>query len=369
MAEDDAGRVEKSALRDSEQAYRAHELRKVTSRLGQGPHGYSEDSKLLFEQAMAQTRMAICLTNPNVEDDPIIFANRAFLELTGYEEDEVIGRNCRFLQGPDTDRAQISRLRNSLRDQKVAVFELLNYRKNGDAFWNALHIGPIYDDQGNLLYNFGSQWDVTEVHAARAEQQQQRLLARELSHRMKNMFSVISSVVLMAGRGGPERRAVADDISGRILALGRAHEATLSSASRTETADLRPLLREILSGYDARGRISMEGEPTQLDSNVVSMLALTIHELATNAVKYGALSVEEGHVDIAWRTDRLDDEPAGTLVLSWTETGGPPLENAPARSGLGGSIIDALLGAARGEVTRDWRHDGLVATIRIPFTA
>ena len=369
MSDDDRpDKKHPTAPQDSEQAFRAFELQKVLARAGQGERGYGETSALLFEQAMAQTRMAICLSDPNQEDQPIVFANRAFQELTGYDEAEVIGRNCRFLQGPETDTSQVAKVRKAIDEDRVAVVELLNYRKNGEAFWNALHIGPIYDDDGKLLYLFGSQWDVTEVHVARAEQHMQRLLARELSHRMKNMFSVINAVVSMAGRGSAERRAIANDISGRILALGRAHEATLENTSKTTPSDLNPLVTEIMSAYDVRGQVEMSGGGAVLNSNIISMIALTVHELATNSVKYGALSVAEGRVTLDWQTSEADETTPGMLELNWLERYGPEISSAPETVGLGGRIVDNLIAAADGTVSRDWDAGGLTVTVCIPLS-
>src|SRR5690349_15160652 len=128
-------------VRGSEQTY--------TTSAGMGPgdlQKFAGSTGLLFEQAMAQTRMAVCLSDPNMPDDPIVFCNEAFERLTGYSAEEVIGRNCRFLQGPDTDPHEVARLRDALREEKVAVVELVNYRKDGTRFWNALHLGPIYGE-------------------------------------------------------------------------------------------------------------------------------------------------------------------------------------------------------------------------------
>lgn len=125
-------------LRSSDQAMSRNE--------GPGSSGaFAGGTGLLFDQAMAQTRMAVCLTDPRQKDDPIIFCNQAFERLTGYDSDEIVGRNCRFLQGPRTDREQVGKLREAIDEERVAVFELLNYRKDGSSFWNALHLGPIYD--------------------------------------------------------------------------------------------------------------------------------------------------------------------------------------------------------------------------------
>ncbi len=209
---------------------------------------------------------------------------------------------------------------------------------------------------------------MTEVHAARAEEQQQRLLARELSHRMKNMFSVINAVVAMAGREDPKAAEVASKISGRVMALGRAHEATLVSASRTEPADLKPMMEGVLRAYDAADRVSFEGGEARLDSNVVSMVALTLHELAINAVKHGSLSNDQGRVEVAWRAVPRDDDEAGEkLILTWTERGGPPVERAPTSTGLGSGIVRGLIRAADGSIDFDWAREGVTATLCVPL--
>ncbi|MEM6828862.1 MAG: PAS domain-containing protein, partial [Pseudomonadota bacterium] len=220
-------------------------------RSGHREDHFSGASGVLFEQAMAQTRMAICLCDPNQDDLPIVFANRAFRRLTGYSEDEILGRNCRFLQGPKTDPEPITRIREAITNEDVVVVELLNYRKNGTTFWNALHLGPIYNDTGELVYFFGSQWDVSDVRAARAEERHAKEMARELSHRMKNMFAVISGIVNVTGRvRGIQGEAA--EINSRIQALGRAYETTLDDAS-SGSIQIGEAIRAVLLPYDRDG--------------------------------------------------------------------------------------------------------------------
>ena len=326
----------------------------------QNTERFSGASGLLFEQAMAQTRMAICLTDPNQEDDPIVFCNRAFRELTGYDEDEIVGHNCRFLQGPDSDPETVARLRKAVENREVTVVELLNYRKDGTAFWNALHVGPIYDDDDNLKYLFGSQWDVTDVHAARADERHAKMMARELSHRVKNMFSVISAIVNMAGRDRGQEE-MADWITSRIQALGRAYETTLDEAS-SGSIGVGQMMRAVLGPYDGGGEnISYQGEPVKLDTNIVSMLGLTLHELATNAIKYGALSTDHGKVTIEWEAEN------GELAIDWRENGGPAVTEPPEGKGSGSNIVRRLLAAAEGTIRYDWRPQGLHVCVRVPL--
>ncbi|CAH0497081.1 Blue-light-activated histidine kinase 1 [Novosphingobium sp. CECT 9465] len=318
-------------------------------------------SGVLFEQAMAQTRMAICLCDPHQPDVPIVFANRAFRNLTGYEEHEIVGRNCRFLQGPDTDRAALDRVKDAIAREDVIVVELLNYRKDGTAFWNALHLGPVYDATGKLVYLFGSQWDVSDVRAARADESNARDLARELSHRMKNMFAVIGGIVNFTGRArGIE--AEAREINERIQALGRAYETTLDD-SRRGTVEVGQAIRAVLAPYDPDGtRIIFQGNGLRSDFASVSVLGLSLHELAVDAIRNGALGTQEGTVTVGWRKSGEPDMPA--IRIDWLEQGASPRASAPV---AGGGIVERMLEMARGGIVREWHSEGLRARLNIPL--
>lgn len=105
----------------------------------------------IFFAAVEMTRMPMVLTDPNQPDNPIAFVNNAFLDLTGYREADVVGRNCRMLQGPDTDPRTVDEVRQALAEQRAVAVDILNYKADGSAFWNALFIGPVFDKQGKLL--------------------------------------------------------------------------------------------------------------------------------------------------------------------------------------------------------------------------
>lgn len=311
---------------------------------------------------MAQTRMAICLCDPHQDDLPIVFANRAFRALTGYSEDEIIGNNCRFLQGADTDPEAVDRLRDAIRNEDVVVVELLNYRKDGTSFWNALHLGPIYDDEGKLVYFFGSQWDVSDVRAARSEERHAREMARELSHRMKNMFAVISGIINVTGRlrGFQDQ---ANEINQRIQALGRAYETTLDDASRG-SIDIGEAIRAVLRPYSVEAeRIVFKGSDVQLAFGAVSLIGLILHELAANATRHGAWSNDEGLVTIDWYAD----EDRDCFVIDWSETGGPPVDPAGVEDGTGSAIVDRLLKSSDGQIERQWNDHGLHAVVSLPM--
>lgn len=318
-------------------------------------------SGVLFEQAMAQTRMAICLCDPYADDVPIVFANRAFRHLTGYSEDEIVGNNCRFLQGPATDPEAVARIRKAIEAEDVTVVELLNYRKNGTTFWNALHLGPIYNDANELVYFFGSQWDVSDVRAARAEEQHAREMARELSHRMKNMFAVISGIVNVTGRARGIQSEAAE-INARIQALGRAYEPTLDDASRG-SIDIGEAIRAVLSPYrQTEGHLELRGSGARMPFTSVSIVGLVLHELAANATKHGAWSVDNGLVCVDW----TPKDNGMSLEIQWIESGGPAVEPDTLASGTGTAIVDRMLKTSGGTIDRRWDSNGLTAKIVIP---
>ncbi|WP_295936121.1 PAS domain-containing protein, partial [uncultured Xanthomonas sp.] len=132
----------------------------------------------IFFAAVQTTRMPMIVTDPRQPDNPIIFVNRAFLEMTGYGREELIGNNCRFLQGPDTDRETVRSVRDAIKSHDEVAVEILNYRKDGSSFWNALYISPVYDDRGELVYFFGSQLDVSRRRDAAGELAQRLHLLR-----------------------------------------------------------------------------------------------------------------------------------------------------------------------------------------------
>ena len=114
-----------------------------------------------FASAVQATRMPMVVTNPRQDDNPIIFVNDAFCQLTGYARDEILGRNCRFLQGPNTDPATVTRIRDAIAAAEAIEIDIRNYRKDGQPFWNRLLIGPVHDASGVLTHFFASQHNIT----------------------------------------------------------------------------------------------------------------------------------------------------------------------------------------------------------------
>ncbi|WP_394443083.1 histidine kinase famiy protein (plasmid) [Sphingobium naphthae] len=171
-----------------------------------------EQRGTVFFAALQMTRMPMILTDPQQDDNPIVFANKAFLDLTGYEESEIIGRNCRFLQGADTDRAAVADLREAIARREAISLEILNYKRDGSAFWNAVFVAPVFDDNGELIYFFASQLDVTRRRSSEQSfRQAQKMeaigqLTAGLAHDFNNLLQVVAGNIDLVLAGDLDER-------------------------------------------------------------------------------------------------------------------------------------------------------------------
>ncbi len=161
----------------------------------------------IFFAAVETTRLPMIVTDPRQPDNPIVFANQAFLTMTGYAPEEVVGHNCRFLQGPETDRETVDEIRRALAARQEIAAEILNYRKDGYSFWNALFISPILDEAGDLVYFFASQLDISRRREAEEElRHAQKLealgrLTGGVAHDFNNLLQVMVGYLELIGSG------------------------------------------------------------------------------------------------------------------------------------------------------------------------
>ncbi len=228
-------------------------------------------------------------------------------------------------------------------------------RPNGEVRW-CYGAGILSrDPAGKPVRLNGVTVDITERKRA---EERLVLLAREVDHRAKNTLAVVLSVLRLTRAATTEEFITA--VEGRVHALAATHN--LLSSTRWEGADLRKIVEEEMAPYHAnhRQRVITAGPAVTLLPATAQAMALALHELATNAAKYGALSTETGTLSVTWRTDR------DALVLDWTETGGPPAAE-PARLGFGLTIVRSSIEAQfRGGVGYAWRPEGLHCTLSIP---
>ena len=300
--------------------------------------------------------MPMLITDPGQPDNPIILANQAFLDLSGYTAEEVVGRNCRFLQGPGTDPRHIARMREAIAAEEEITVELRNYRKDGSPFWNELLISPVHDDDGKLLYFFASQKDITKRrHAQHLEAEELRLL-REVDHRAKNALALVQGIVRLSQ--SEDAQAYAAAVQARVETLARSH--ALLSSARWRSVPVAQLIEAEIRPYGSQ-RVSIGGPDLEIDAEQVQPLALVLHEMLSNAHQHGALSAAKGMVTIRWK------KAGEALVLDWTESGGPPppKERIPRfGSRLIGSTVERQL---VGRALFNWKETGLEGRIELPL--
>lgn len=458
-----------------------------------------------FAAAVRATRMPMVIADARLPDMPIVFVNDAFLTLTGYARSEILGRNCRFLQGEKTDADDVARIREAIASGTPLETDLINYRKDGTHFWNRLFIKPVFHE-GVLTYFFASQYDATmererlvqlqrdrdaleaevakNTAALRASEEQLRfaleagqlgvwsidlatgeltasnicksicgrapddpltladlrasihpddrqlqidainaavanrtlldaeyrlatpsgeerwvqirgqahydadgtartiagttqdittrrvvqghraLLAREMSHRVKNTLATIQSIVSQALRRSASMEEANTTISDRIFALAAANDLLITE--NFGSAGMRDLIVRTLSpfGVEDHDRFILSGPDVRLPPQVIIAYSLALHELATNASKYGALSNTEGKVLITWTV-----EEAGLLKLKWEERDGPVVV-PPKSTSFGTQLIQRVLSSELGgKASVDYRPTGVLFTAVAPLGA
>ena len=268
----------------------------------------------------------------------------------------VTAENVRALLHPDDWETLQTAADQLLNKHQPYQGEFRVLRSNGKVRWCFGTAAPTVDQSGSVIRVSGITVDITDRKEA---EERQALLAREVDHRAKNALALVQSIVRMTRANSVPAYIAA--VEGRINALSRAH--TLLALSRWEGADLGGLVEEELEPFRSGdiARIDAHGPKILLQPTPAQSLALALHELATNAAKYGALSASGGTVKVAWEVD------AGHLVLQWDESGAPPTKQ-PSAPGFGMRIILASIeGQLDGQARFDWRPDGLRCELTVPL--
>ena len=315
----------------------------------------------IFFAAVKTTRMPMIVTDPNLPDNPIIFANPAFLSMTGYGPDEVLGRNCRFLQGADTDADTVTEIGRAIREQRETSVEIINYKKNGSAFWNALFISPVFDEDGRLRYHFASQLDVTRRRVAEeALRQTQKMeavgqLTGGIAHDFNNLLTVVQgfSDALLNQLDRSDERPLDPDRARRSL------RAVLDAAERGAE------LTQQLLAFSRRQKLS--GRVTNIDDLVRTLLPMLERTIGDAAItieiepcgahcnaRIDAAQAEAAVIGIVMNArDAMPD--GGTIILSASHV---TLDGSDPRYGekLKGNFVALSIADTGTGMTEDVRH-------------
>ena len=349
----------------------------------------------IFFAAVQMSRMPMILSDPHRPDDPIVFCNRAFEKLTGYSQDEILGRNCRFLQGKDTDPAAVDRIRDGLRKREDVHEEVFNYRKDGSGFWNALFISPVFTPAGDLLYLFASQLDVTRRHEAEAVlQQAQRLetlgsMASGVAHEFNNLMTVVLGSLSQLERGMAEDSRERQRLDRAKWAAGQAGRLTqqMLSFARRQFHDNQPVdLNTLLDGFDGimrqmagpKVRLTLDLAPgplvVELDSGQMEMALLNLVRNASDAMPDGgALVIQTGRAGTdgtAMASVAVRDEGTGMSPEVRQRALEPFFTTKPqgAGTGLGLSMVNGFAAQSGGTMGIDSEAGrGTTVTLRFPL--
>jgi len=291
----------------------------------------------------------------------LIAANPAMEKATGQSWSSIEGKDESQWHPVESEaKVMMENDRRVMQSGQSMVFEERFTSSQGTRLFLSTK-SPLHDELGRVTGIVGVSTDITE-RQERAEQME--FVMRELSHRSKNLLTVVQAIASQTMRQSPSFAEFSEKFNGRLAALARLHDSLIKT--EWKGASLRDIV-EMQLGPFADGRLSVSGADIILRHDVSQHLAMAFHELATNAVKYGALSARSGSVDVRWDKSLHDGE--AVFTLQWTESGGPPV-TTPTRQGFGTMMIDRSIRQISGVKVRvEYRPEGLLWTVEAPLSS
>ena len=314
-------------------------------------------------EILSMSDIALVLTDPNLDDNPIVYVNQAFEKLTGYSSKVAVGQNCRFLQNEETARDKVAALADAIEKCESIALTLLNEKANGETFMNALVISPIFasDDaeKSQPVYFLGMQNEVSKDRESDQLKAFEEAIS-EVQHRVKNHLAMILSLIRMKSREVDQESGLGD-ISRRIESLQLLY-AEMSAAREHTNEDLIPLgsylgrIANAIGHLEGRTgvRVNVDVEPLEMQTDRAARVGLVVSEILTNCMQHAFKDQKTGLVEL--KVTRTDAD--GIRVLISDDGVGMPSEmDWPAGGGLGGRIVsglcqglDATLEVSRGAV-------------------
>jgi PAS domain S-box-containing protein len=318
------------------------------------------------EQRLAATyeHAAIAISEVDAQGR-LLRVNETVCAITGYSREELLKLSVFDITVPDDRTSDLDSYRAQIqggRDRYTVEKRLIC--RDGRVIWVTVASSSVRDSAGNFLYGIRVMQDITERKQAETRQ---KLLVDELNHRVKNTLATVQSLASQTARYAPSPQVFYERLEGRLIALSRAHDQL--SRRNWAHADLLEIAAASLAPYrhEMPNHMQITGDPIKLEPRIAVTFAMVFHELATNAVKYGALSQPGGRLDLSWSV--VPNGAGNKLQICWREQEGPPVK-APERRGFGSLLVERGVGADLGGSAKlDFLPAGVVCEIEIPWTA
>lgn len=323
----------------------------------------SEDSAV---STFSRSTIAMVITNPSLEDNPIVYVNQAFEKLTGYSAASCVGRNCRFLQGERTESAAVKKLRDGIAHETDVGVTLINYRADGTPFKNALFVTPVYDEDGALSFFIGLQRAADDRDGEHGSIDE---LISEIQHRVKNHLSMIVGLIrLQARQKGAEGDFEA--ISRRVESLQLLYEEMTAhrSSRNNNTVALGSYLARVsnaIAHLDGRPgvRVNVDVAPMEVATDRAVHIGLIVSEVLTNALQHAFAGRERGEVSI--KSYRVSTDGI-RVVITDDGIGIPEGTDWPDARSLGGRIVLSLVDGIDAGLYVTRGQNGTVVTLDVP---
>lgn len=315
--------------------------------------------QITFRQLADAMPQMVWSTLPDGSHD---YYNAQWYAFTGVPEGSTDGEGWNEMFHADDRERAWAAWRHCLATGEPYEIEYRLRHHTGEYHWTLGRALPVRGDDGSIIRWVGT---CTDIHDHKRTAQQNEVLSRELSHRIKNIFAVLNGLIGLSARQFPEVKEYARQLQGRVASLGRAHDYVRPHSEESAPHDgprtLSELFHQLLSPYPAldEGRLTVEGVDVAVDDRGATPIGLAFHELATNSSKYGALSSSSGTVRVV--TTRDDD----AVTIRWIENGGP-LVSTPVRTGFGTRLTDlSVADQLGGTIERVWAPEGLKVIVTV----
>lgn len=285
--------------------------------------------------------------------------NHAAERMFGYAADEMIGKPILTIIPKDREKEEEWILGCVRTGERIKHFDTVRQRKDGGLIDISLTVSPVKDPQGRIV---GASKIARDIRDRKEAEAAREFLLREIKHRVKNMLSVVQAIASQTFRNAPRSELTA--FIDRVQVLASSHD--LLTQHNWQSAGITQIVQMVLLPFlePLDQRVKTDGTPVQLSPNKTLLLSMALHELATNAVKYGALSNDGGTVELTWSEVALGEQRL--LSMSWRERNGP-LVAAPQSAGFGTQMITRAFHSEKGSASFEYPSDGLVCTMTLPL--